>query len=157
MSDPASLQNLNDIVSPAAVPWWPLAPGWYVLGAILLMVAFYWLFRGAQRWQRNRYRREALDILAQLRQAGPEAASRIPPLLKRAALSAFPREEVAALNGADWYRFLDASAATDRFMARDGVLLGRTAYRANQDLSTEEFKSLCEAAEYWLRQHRAAG
>ena len=35
MNDPGSLQNLNDIVVPGPVAWWPLAPGWYLLLAVL--------------------------------------------------------------------------------------------------------------------------
>ena len=36
MNDPGSLQNLNDIVVPGPVAWWPPAPGWYVLAAFAL-------------------------------------------------------------------------------------------------------------------------
>ena len=38
MNDSGSLQNLNDIVIPDPVAWWPPAPGWYVLAAILLII-----------------------------------------------------------------------------------------------------------------------
>ena len=34
--DPADLANLRDIVMPAAIPWWPLAPGIWILVAGLL-------------------------------------------------------------------------------------------------------------------------
>ena len=33
--DPASLQNLNDIVALGPVPWWPPAPGWYFVIAVV--------------------------------------------------------------------------------------------------------------------------
>jgi hypothetical protein len=36
MNDAGSRQKLNDIVVPAPVPWWPPAPGWYVLLGISL-------------------------------------------------------------------------------------------------------------------------
>ena len=37
--DPADLANLRDIVMPAAIPWWPLAPGIWILVAGLLAAA----------------------------------------------------------------------------------------------------------------------
>jgi hypothetical protein len=157
MNDPASLQNLNDIVIPEPVAWWPPAPGWYVVAALVLLALLVLTFRGIQRWQRNRYRREALAILAQVRDNGSGQASRVPELLKRAALSAFPRDEVAGLNGAAWYRFLDGSARCDRFSAHAGTLLAKASYGASPSLTEREFTVLCEAAEFWLRRHRIPG
>ena len=71
MGDPGSLQNLNDIVAPAPVAWWPLAPGWYALAGILLLALFWLGFRRLRSWQQNRYRREALRALAQIAASGP--------------------------------------------------------------------------------------
>ena len=34
MNDAGSLQNLNDIVVPEPVAWWPPAPGWYEVKAL---------------------------------------------------------------------------------------------------------------------------
>ena len=39
--DPASLENLRDIAVPPPVPWWPPAPGWWVLGLLALLVLIY--------------------------------------------------------------------------------------------------------------------
>lgn len=36
-TDAASLANLHDIVLPPSVSWWPLAWGWYLLSALLLV------------------------------------------------------------------------------------------------------------------------
>jgi hypothetical protein len=62
-SDPASLQNLNDIVLPATVGWWPLATGWYVLIGFLLIVIAWLSYRSLKLWIKNRYRRAALREL----------------------------------------------------------------------------------------------
>jgi len=37
--DPTSLENLYDIAMPPPIPWWPLAPGWYVVGGVLVQTA----------------------------------------------------------------------------------------------------------------------
>ena len=57
--DPASLQNLNDIVLPEAVSWWPLANGWYYLFGVLLLLLAWFAYRMIRSWRRNGYRREA--------------------------------------------------------------------------------------------------
>ena len=61
--DPASLQNLNDIVLPATVGWWPLATGWYFLFGLLLIALAWFGYRSLHRWMNNRYRRAALREL----------------------------------------------------------------------------------------------
>jgi hypothetical protein len=156
INDTGSLQNLNDIVVPGAVPWWPPATGWYVLAAIaavgLAVLAVRWL-----RYRRsNRYRKQALLELALIRKNGSqEAMQQLPGLLKRAALSAWPREEVASLSGHEWHRFLDDSAATDRFSSGAGAALDRIAYAsgpAATPAGPEEARVL-EAAEFWLKSH----
>jgi hypothetical protein len=152
--DTGSLQLLNDIVTPPAVPWWPPAPGWYVLGALVLLAAAWLAVRYFLKWRRNRYRREALEELARMR-SDLSAARALPALLKRAALSAWPRREVAQLSGAEWRRFLDDSAGMDRFSGETGDILERLAYagKADHACTAEQLRMVFDAAESWLKQH----
>jgi hypothetical protein len=112
----AALEKLADIAVPAPVPWWPETWGWAVLGAARLALATWAIVRGWRRHAANRYRREALAELARLEAGLDEAGARsrlvdaVPPLLKRVALAAWPRAEVAALSGATWVVFLRAHA-----------------------------------------------
>lgn len=100
-ADPTSLDRLHDLVLPPPVPWWPLAPGWYVL-LVLLGLAVVWLsWRYWRRWRANAYRREALLQLRQL-QDGPAIAE----LLRRTALAVAPRAEIAAKTGSAWADWL---------------------------------------------------
>ena len=113
-----------------------------------------------RHWRRNRYRGEALRALSRIAGGGPDQdLSELPVLLKRAALSAWPREHVAGRVGADWHRFLDESAAMDRFRAGAGVLLDRLAYapRGQRALSGREAEAVLGAARLWIRRHRAPG
>ena len=154
--DPGSLQNLNDIVMPTAVPWWPPAPGWYVVGAVVLLLVAWLLIRVARRWVENRYRREALRELRRIR-AESTAVPELPALLKRCALSAWPREQVASMTGPAWHEFLDQSAAMDRFRMGQGEALERLSYAAGgrHGLTESELHDVFEASETWLRTHRA--
>ncbi len=102
--DPASLDNLRDIVVPEAVSWWPFAPGWYglILAALVVLAVLVW--RQFRRWKQNAYRREALDALRQA-----SSTAEIANLLKRTALSAFPRAQVAGLTGEAWCDWLETT------------------------------------------------
>lgn len=155
MSDAASLQNLNDIVVPAALSWWPPAPGWYVIGALLLILLLWQGTRSWSNWRNNRYRREALAELAEI-QSGRVAANGLPELLKRTALSAWPRSQVAALSGAEWHQFLDDSATMARFSAGAGEALDRLAYAGSGEhgLSDGQLEDTLTAVETWLKRHR---
>ena len=152
MSDPGSLQNLNDIVAPAPVAWWPPAPGWYALAVLLLLLLTWWGFRGLRSWPQGRYRREALQSLKGISESGPLAAAALPDLLKRVALSAWPREEIAGLVGHEWHRFLDRAAGTDRFEGEAGRRLEQAAYAPDR-LAEDDFRDLCADVDWWIRHH----
>ena len=158
MTDPGSLQNLNDIVVPPPIAWWPPAPGWYVLLAIVVAALAWALFRGLKAWRRNTYRRQALRELRAVGEQGVAAATAIPELLKRAALSAWPRQEVAMLSGSEWHAFLDRTAAMDRFgEGGAGRVMERLSYAGSANRATvtnAEFQRLFEAAREWLKNHR---
>lgn len=157
MSDPGSLQNLNDIVWPAPVTWWPPAPGWYVVMAILLGVLTWRFFLSLRAWRKDTYRRQALRELTSILAAGEGSATGIPPLLKRAALAAWPRQEVAALNGLEWHAFLDRTAASDLFCSGAGSILDRLSYGASggHRPSGADIEQVSTAAKHWLKHHRA--
>jgi hypothetical protein len=132
--DPASLDRLHDVVAPLPVPWWPPAPGWYwVLGTLMLLLVVA-LVRGLLSWQRNRYRREALaewrrqETLLRDPSQRTVALAGLAELIKRTALSAFPREQVASLTGPDWLAFLDRTGSTKDFTAGPGEILEKAAY-----------------------------
>ncbi len=161
-TDPASLQNLNDIVLPATVSWWPLAIGWYFLAALLL-IAFAWFARRSlQRWMHNRYRRAALrelQLLAKgVRSAGgrDSSLSQLPILLKRTALAAYPRRQVAALTGRDWHDFLNSKVSTPTFTQSTVTTLDNIAYSTGE-LSAVDLQAataLLNASQHWLQHHQ---
>lgn len=160
-ADPASLDDLFDIVTPPPVPIWPPAPGWYVVGGVVALLAV-WMAR--RIWERRRaatYRRAALAELEALhaRAAAPgdrDAAMRaLAPLVKRTALAAFAREDVAALSGADWLRFLDRTGRTDAFTAGRGRALAEVAYdpAAVAHMDGAETEELFRVVRRWIETH----
>ena len=163
-SDPASLQNLNDIVLPADVGWWPLAGGWYVVAAIVLLSLAWLLYRLLSGWRRNRYRREALRELSTLDQAirttpgKMENLRQLAVLLKRTALSAYPRRQVAALAGEDWRTFLNDTMPKPMFSPESANILAGASYSASYstEIDQEAIGKVLSASRYWLRHHRPA-
>lgn len=157
--DPGSLTRLHDVIAPPPVPWWPLAGGWYALAALLLATV---LLGGWLLWRRRRagrYRKAALAELETLRNgaAAPSVvATEVMILLKRTALAAYPRPQVAALTGPSWWAFLDQAAGTE-FGREHGPLVQDLIYgTAARPAGRDPVLMLCDAAERWIRRHDAA-
>jgi hypothetical protein len=153
MSDPADLSNLRDIVVPPDVPLWPPAPGWWIVGAAIVASAAVLAGMAAVRYRRNAYRRAALGELAAVEDlpAG-EAAQRVTAVLKRAALVAYPRAEVAELSGQAWLGFLDRTGRTDAFTTGPARELPSLAYGGRRGAS--DLPAIVSAARAWVRRHR---
>ncbi|TGD73461.1 DUF4381 domain-containing protein [Mangrovimicrobium sediminis] len=153
--DTGSLDRLHDLVPPPTTPWWPPAPGWMWLAAILGVLLAYLLLRGFLHWQSNRYRREALAALARLDAGDDRAfAQGLASVLKRTALTAYPREQVAPLTGAAWFAFLDAAAGT-RFAEGLGAQLEAAMHAssaASWDVPGRE--QVLHETRRWIREHR---
>lgn len=160
--DPGSLDRLHDVIAPPPVPWWPPAPGWLWLLALAAFVALIAAVRTFLIWQRNRYRREALAELrrtsAQLEDSNtrPGALTKLAELTKRTALSAYPREQVASLNGKEWLAFLDRTGSTTAFTQGPGERLEHIAYdpRVAANLDESQTRELSAVVHHWIRHHR---
>jgi hypothetical protein len=163
--DPASLQNLNDIVLPEAAGWWPLASGWYVLLGLLLIILIWYIYTWIKHRIHNRYRRTALHQLQVLTQEISKSGKRdsvlrqIPILLKRTALTAYPRRQLASLTGKNWHEFLNSKVGTPSFTESNCNSLDSISYSVGS-LDTVDAKAaneLLKACKHWLKHHQPAG
>lgn len=143
-----SLSDLHDIVLPPPPSWWPLATGWYVLFALLLITLIFFGIRQWVSYRRNAYRREALLLLKK-----STSNSEVATILRRTALTCFPRSEIAQLQGKDWIQWLEAHAPLS---ASPSVRESLTCSLYSTTTSTESAKSpeVYEYARSWVRQHR---
>ncbi|MCD6533376.1 MAG: DUF4381 domain-containing protein [Deltaproteobacteria bacterium] len=161
--DTTSLQNLHDIVTPAPASWLPPAPGCYASSLSVLLLLAWFLVKRFRAWQRDGYRREAL---AQLRRFEKELADatqyqqllpRLPELVKRTAIAAYGRVQVASLNGTDWLIFLDKTGSTELFTKGSGQLLLDCSYQPDTwfaTLSNEQVRGLFKTVCRWVGTHR---
>jgi hypothetical protein len=83
----------------------------------LAVVLACWLVRAIRHRQLNCYRREALALLDTVDGSGIALAT----LVKRVALSVYPRERVASLAGERWLIFLDETGVTHAFTRGPGA------------------------------------
>ncbi len=151
------LSQLRDIHLPEPVSWWPPAIGWWMLLGIVLLAAtgVWWMHR---RRQRNAWRRSSLAELARLRQqyqANPSSpqpvVSELSVLLRRVAISRFPREESAKLSGEQWLVFLDRSNTDgSRFQSGEGRLLVVAPYAQQINIASEQMDHLFALCENWI-------
>lgn len=162
-TDPASLQNLHDIIGASPIPWWPPAPGWYAVGGGLLIGLVWAGWRLRRRWKKNAYRREAVSQLQDLTTRLKQDEQRKPALralgalVKRTALAVWPRSQIAGLSGDVWLAVLDRSGRTTEFGAGPGQLLAHIAYAPDDALdriTDSEIAALVGVTERWLRIHR---
>jgi hypothetical protein len=162
ISDPASLENLRDLALPAPAPWWPPAPGWWILGAGLVTAGLVALWRAWRRYRADAYRRQArreLDAIARRLDAGllAGATADLATVLKRTALAAFPRAQVASLTGPAWLSFLDWTGNTTAFTDGAGRWIARWAYAGGAAVSTPDLKAALQEARNWVAGHERSG
>ena len=154
---PASELPLRDIHLPAPIAWWPPAPGWWVLGGAIVLVAI-----GGVVWawwrRRTALSRRALRELALIRAAyatdrdGHRAAQALSVLSRRLARVLDPQGAAATLTGEAWLARLDAWTGTDAFTAGAGRALTVAPYRPAAALDVE---TLFGVFERWLGGLRA--
>jgi len=145
--------GLKELAYPDAIPFLPQTVGWLVV-VILLLALLGWLaWRARKRWLKNAYRREALSSIEAMR-ADPAGAAQLPFILRRSALAAYERCDVASLRGAEWMGWLNESAGRELFPGDAAAILDRLAY-SREALSPAEIEPLLVASREWVRLHRA--
>ena len=150
--------GLIDIPLPQEVGLWPETWASRITAVVLLVTAVVaiWRFIGYRR--ANRYRREALAELARIaRTSGPdtapnELAAQLSLLVRRTALAAFPREQIAPLSGAAWLAFLDQSSGGTGFSRGPGRWLASAPY-ARTEPNDSPRPELIELIRRWIRGH----
>ncbi len=163
-------EDFAEVSPTTAIDWWPQTSGWYVVAGLAMLFLLRYCFRLGYRWHRNRYRREALTALEQLAASatgdilgdpvdtpvnGPldNLPAALSQLLKRTALAAFPRRDVASLYGDDWVAFLNQHCDKAPFSGAAALSLARGQYQPAVLIPSER-KALIDACRQWLINHR---
>ena len=140
MDERYSLDNLRDIVVPQAPSFWPPAPEIWLLLVIVTAVVTILISQQRQKKRRNAYRHAGLALVE-----NASTVHDISVILKRVALAAFPREQVASLYGEEWLDFLHKTCRRGDFTALIQSM--------PDDAADKAIKSL---AVRWIKNHRVS-
>lgn len=159
-TQPDTLVDLLNLLEPVHVPepvsYVPSGPGWTVVAALVALGGVILLERIWRRWRANAYRREAARALDDLRPGAARPAERLAAaasILRRTALTAFPRGETASLTGTAWVAFLNRTAAS-RFDDQAEALLRTGLYGRSAQPDPAEVEAFIGSVRHWVRTHR---
>lgn len=170
--DPTSpIAMLRDIHDLTSVPWWPPAPGWWLIGLVMLaLVIGGWRFRerlrrlhvcvpvpgirlGSWRWAAAR----ALRDLARRARSGEnvkKSAGELSELLRRIAMARFGRAACAGLTGPAWLDWLTHHDPRGFSWRERAPLLIEAPYAPEgwrpSVLDKDALLTMIDAAFYWL-------
>ena len=145
------LSQLRDIQASPEAPFWPPAPGWWLLALGLLLLLGFGVRELHRRVLARRRRQGLLERLSRLRrehdpEREPQAwLASVNRLLKVTAMRAFPDQSPGVLTGTEWAAFLGKDAEAGAFSA-----LAAGPYEPHPSFDS---LALERAAEGWLRRH----
>ncbi len=151
---------LRDIHVPDPVGWWPPAIGWWLFaGIVALMVVLAVLRWRHRRTVAYRFGREIARLRSRYLQDGDNRRlfREGSVMLRRACMSAFPRDQVAGLAGAEWLEFLGQVLEDDELAATQGEILRCAPYQPQPGADADEFLALLDRVGGKLRESTGSG
>ncbi len=149
------LASLHPLREPELIGWWPLAAGWWILLAIVLLALIAAGVYALKRYRANAYKRKALqqlELMWTLYQGNSDGArflSDTNALLKSVALRSFGAPLVAAVSGQKWLDFLHLTMAGK---ARFADEFASAAYV--DKLPALDMQHTYDTASTWIKLHR---
>lgn len=143
-----SLADLKDLQLPDAVSIFPLAPGWYAVIILLVLIALalgYWQIRNLRKQRKVANIVGLLDSIEL--QDNPQLLAEVSILLKRVAREKFPEQQPQNLFGEKWLQFLDSSGKTTEFTQGAGRIL----LEVYQNKALENPSACLAVVKAWLK------
>lgn len=151
----ALLNQMQDIIVPDAVGWWPLSFSLasVLVGLIGLLIGIFWAVR--RSWLENLYRQEAKELYDKaIQQANSpqqklEIANR---LLKQVAITHYGRKNIANLAGENWTDFLRKTA---NYIDQPKYLAEYfdAHYQASFDFDDAKLTQVLNYTQSWIKGH----
>lgn len=148
--------ELRDIHLPDPVSWWPLAPGWWILLALILVITVaIFLYR---QYRKKQALKKQLMVEFEIichrfkkEKNSTELVQSLSTLLRRACISFYPRSEVASLTGEAWLQFLDDTAHEKLFNTGHGKIISTAPYLSEDVTPYFDAEKLITLCNQWLK------
>lgn len=147
-------QDINTVIEPVRVSYWPLQPGWYLLMAIVLILLLLMVWKRYKRRLKDAYKREAIKSIQSLSNDN-DFFFQLNQIIKAVAIKSYGREKVASLAGKEWITFLQKSK--EGVISSSNVLkslesqqyLKRENQTENSDIDMYKLESI-----KWIKKHK---
>ena len=139
MNSDIDLTGLKGLHYPVAPDFWPLAWGWYVILATILLVTVIIIYK-----KRNSPLAYATREMKKIQKSAPEKQLKsLSQLLKRVAMLPYGREAIAPLSEDSWQEFL--LAAAPKVLTKDEAhLLAYAVYNPNPKTPDKKLYTACQ-------------
>jgi len=144
---------LGNPIAPEAIGFSFDAPGWYFLGALIVLFALGALAFKGYHYRKNAFRRAAVQQIEQVNGDLSEQLTLCFVLLKKVALRSFTKAEMG-LTDLVMLEKLNRRVKKQLFTDRDLEVWEKVNYQNTQGLSEEELRSCKERVVFWIKNHR---
>lgn len=157
---------LEPLIAPPPVSWWPLAPIWWVLLAVIILTILLIIgLRLSKKYRTNHRKTSQIDIDIRRQAALTELANMIKPydqaagiwlqqlnnLLKRVCNVRYSTENSKILMGQAWLNFLDSKCPSAHI--KQYTMLVEGEYQDNYHMDTVTIDALYSSLEEWITHH----
>lgn len=149
-------QQLRDVHTPETISWWPLAIAWWVLALLVVMAIGWLIFTVANRYRKNRYRKQALIELSDrfsIWQSDQDSAAYLQSVnvvLKRSIIQVNKQSSLLTLSGKNWVTGLNG-VVNKPLPELTQEALAHACYQAKPSI---DIVAVNKSIQQWLRTHQ---
>lgn len=154
----SNFNTIGELIEPNPVSFSLLTPGWFFICLLFIILLIYIAARQYFKYQRNKYRREAILLINTIMQSDEKESTKLfktAETIKRVAFISYDREEQAMLHGLNWLNFLaEKQKNKDFFSPEVKQLLSHSLYRGSQiDKRANNLTLLKNECINWIKKH----
>ncbi len=143
--------KLAPIKEPAPILFTFETVGWKILAIVIFILLQIFLYKWIQHYKKNTYRRVAIKRLSTINTNSNKSINESAIILKTVAITAYGRENVAALYGAEWLLFLESKGKNTLFTKYTKSFLA--AQNSNQNIDANTKKEILTLTKKWIQTH----